>query len=288
MLRRWAWAAASLLAAMAVILVGAIALASWHLSAPNARAVGAPPADLPAETVHIESGSGSTLGAWFVAGQPDMAGIIVMHGLGATRKSMTARMRWLNAAGYSVLAFDFQAHGESPGSRITFGKLERLDAEAALAWMRERIPGGKIGALGVSLGGAAALLGERPLPVDALVLEAAYTTIDEAVANRLSLRLGTLGRRVAPLFVAIAQSVVGLSPDDLRPIDRIGEVDAPLLIVAGTDDTRATIEQSRALYEQARQPKEFWEIEGADHVDFERFAGDAYRQRILAFFERTL
>lgn len=41
-------------------------------------------------------------------------------------------------------------------------------------------PGEKIGAIGQSLGGAAALLCPRPLQVDALVIEAVYPDIDGA------------------------------------------------------------------------------------------------------------
>ena len=82
----------------------------------------------------------------------------MMHGVRANRMSMVERARILHASGFSVLLFDFQAHGESPGKRITFGYLEALDAEAAVAFVRQRLPGERIGAVGTSLGGAAALL----------------------------------------------------------------------------------------------------------------------------------
>ena len=49
---------------------------------------------------------------------------------------MVPRARLLAAAGFSVLLFDFQAHGESTGDRITFGRLEGLDARAAVAFVR--------------------------------------------------------------------------------------------------------------------------------------------------------
>ena len=83
----------------------------------------------------------------------------------------------------SVLLFDFRAHGESTGDRITFGALESVDARAALDFLRTELPAERIGAIGVSLGGAAALLGREPLPVDALVLEAVYPAIDVAIVG---------------------------------------------------------------------------------------------------------
>ena len=58
-----------------------------------------------------------------------------MHGVRANRLVMLARARFLHKAGYAVLLFDFQAHGESSGKRITFGHLEGLDASAAVTFL---------------------------------------------------------------------------------------------------------------------------------------------------------
>ena len=61
------------------------------------------------------------------------------------------------------------------------------------------LPGEKIGAIGSSLGGAAALLGPHPLPVDALVLESVYPDIGAATGNRIRAVLGwPIGALVAP------------------------------------------------------------------------------------------
>jgi pimeloyl-ACP methyl ester carboxylesterase len=113
---------------------------------------------------------------------------------------MVQRARVLNDHGFAVLLFDFQAHGDSLGSHITFGRLEAMDAAAAVRFVRDRLPTEKVGAIGVSLGGAAALLGPEPLPVDALVLESVYPDIDAALANRLRTGLGPV---IGPLFTPL-------------------------------------------------------------------------------------
>ena len=60
---------------------------------------------------------------------------------------------------------------------ITFGYLESRDARAAFDFMRQRLPGEHIGVVGMSLGGAAAILSEKPLEADAMVLEAVFRLV---------------------------------------------------------------------------------------------------------------
>jgi fermentation-respiration switch protein FrsA (DUF1100 family) len=216
-----------------------------------------------------------------------------MHGLRGNRLALVRRARLLRSAGFSVLLFDFQAHGESSGNRITFGALEGRDADAAVAFVRQRLPGEKIGVIGTSLGGAAALLGPAPLPVDALVLEAVYPDIGAATANRVSVvlgqRLGALvSKPVARLFELLVAPIVGVRPSDLRPIDRIAAIGAPLLIVGGARDNRTTMAETTALFERAREPKSLWMLDDAGHYDFEAHAPEQYLAHVLSFLTERL
>ncbi len=194
--------------------------------------IGPAPPGLHAENVTIRSTSGATLRGWFIAGRPGGGAVVLMHGVRSNRLSMVERARLLSAAGFAVLLFDFQAHGESDGARITFGHLESLDAAAAVAFVRQLLPDERIGAIGTSLGGAAALLGPAPLPVDALVLESVYPDIGAATANRIRVVLGPalgaiVARPLADLFELLLPPVLKLDPADLRPIDHIADATAP-------------------------------------------------------------
>jgi uncharacterized protein len=208
------------------------------------------------------------------------------------RRSMIARAHLFVAEGFSVFLFDFQAHGESSGNRITFGQLESLDAAAAVAYVRRRLPDERIGVIGTSLGGAAALVGQMPLPVDAIVLEAVYPDIRSAIDNRVRVVLGhalgsIIGPPAAQLFMVLLPPVLGIDPAMLRPIDRIGAAVAAVLVASGTHDTRTTIAQSRVMFARAREPKSFWAVQGAGHVDLQAFSPDEYRRHVVTFlFER--
>jgi pimeloyl-ACP methyl ester carboxylesterase len=201
---------------------------------------------------------------------------------------MISRAEFLNSAGYSVLLIDMQAHGETPGEFITFGYRESLDAHAALDYLKKRVSSQKVGVIGVSLGGAAALLGKSPIDADAVVLEAVYSSIEKAIQNRLAIRLGELGRMVSPVFEWQIEPRLDVSPESLRPIAAIGNLRSPVLIIAGEYDQHTLSEESKSLFRAASQPKELWLIEGARHQDFHRYTPSAYEQRILAFFRRYL
>lgn len=175
------------------VLAAATAVAVvWRLGsalvAPALRSIGDPPADFSAASVAFASASGSMLQGWLARGAPGRGAVVLAHSVRSNRLEMVERARFLVDAGYSALLFDAQAHGESPGEQITFGYLESRDARAAVDYLRAALPRERIGYLGVSQGGAAALLGDTPLAVDALLLEAVYPTLREATLNRTSRR----------------------------------------------------------------------------------------------------
>ena len=284
--------AASAIPIAAVLLCFAVIAAGLFLSAPVRVAIGPVPDGLAAEAVEIASESGATLRGWFVPGRVGGGAVVLMHGVHSNRLSMVRRARFLSAAGFAVLLFDFQAHGESSGDRITFGAREALDARSAVAYVRRRLPQERVGALGTSLGGAAILLGPDPLKVDAIVLEAVYPDIHTAVENRIRAVLGLAGSLVAPpvtwLFGLLVPPLLGIRAADLRPIERIAEVTAPVLIASGTRDDRTTMANTKALFSRARAPKQLWAVEGARHVDLEAYAPDDYRWRVLPFLVERL
>src|SRR5512133_3445166 len=189
---------------------GAAAAASCSLAGPSMSRVGAAPVALAADTASFASASGSTIHAWYSAGRHGGGAVLLLHGVHANRRVMLDRARFLHAQGYAILIPDFQAHGESPGRYVTFGALESLEA-AALDYLRVRAPNERVGVIGVSMGGAAALVGPHgPLAADAFVLESVYPTIREATRDRLRAWFGPAGPPLTPLLLRIVGGSIGV------------------------------------------------------------------------------
>src|SRR5215468_9157920 len=218
-------------AAIPVFFCCAVWGAGSFLSRPANHSVGPIPAYLHGRDVEFESGSGSKLRGWLIPGRKGGGAVVLMHGFRGDRRQMLGRASFLNEAGYSVLLFDFQAHGESPGKQITIGYLESRDAQAAVDFMKKNSPGEKLGVIGLSMGGAAAVLASPALEVDAMSLEMVYPDIDRATANRLERYMGSWARGLAPLLTMQLPLRCGIDETALRPIDQVGAITAPKLFI---------------------------------------------------------
>lgn len=266
-----------------------LSLAAGELLTRPARArIGPPPPDLHAEAMHIAYGDGQHVSGWFLPGRTGEGAVLLLHGVRGNRLQMLARARWLQREGIASLLVDLPSHGESSGDRITFGRREALGAQAALGWLRARLPGEKLGGIGVSLGGASLLFTERQPELDALVLESVYPTITDAVQDRLVTRLGPAGAWAAPLLLMQIPLRLGLGVQDLRPIDAIARAQAPLWVASGTEDRSTRWPETEQLFAAAPEPKALWAVAGAAHVDLHDFDATAYRARLLPWLQTHL
>lgn len=282
-MRRW------ILVALAVLAAGGLCVgaAGELLSRPVRQVIGPPPEALKAETVDIPY-AGQHLSGWQLRGRAGAGVVLLLHGVRSDRRQMAGRASFLHGIGYSVLLIDLPAHGESSGSRITFGVREAEGVKAALAYLAREMPDEPIGVVGVSLGAASMVLAGHDPRVRAVVLESMYPTIEDAVGNRLRHYLGPLGAMLQPLLLWQLPLRTGVSPVELRPLARIGALQAPVFIISGTRDWHTTPEETQRLFDAAAQPRQLWIVEGASHVDLHAFGPLAYETRVGAFFARHL
>jgi fermentation-respiration switch protein FrsA (DUF1100 family) len=283
-----------------VLLIFAVLGVSELLSGAAPTAVSTLSTGFPAEPVRIPvntaaDGDGGypanaerSVHGWLAKGTRGGGMVLLVHSIRSNRVEMLGRARFLNGNGYGTLLIDLQAHGETPGERITFGAREAEDVEAALGFLRNNFPSEKIAAIGVSLGAAAIVLARPGFRLNAVILESMHPTIEEAVDNRLRLHLGDSGPMLSPLLLSLLSYRLGLSPSELNPISRISDLNAPLLLISGTDDRHTKVAETERLFDAARQPKEMWIVPGGGHFNMHAYAGREYEDRISAFLGRHM
>jgi pimeloyl-ACP methyl ester carboxylesterase len=277
---------------LAIVLVGlgaAGGVFDWHIGtmliARQPRQALAAPDGFPVERVVLDQADAPELVGWVADRKGSCGAIVLLHGRGANRLALVQRAKLLFGAGYSVILFDLSGHGESGGAIQGFGYSEGQDAARIIAFARQRFPGQKLGASGSSLGATAFVFAAQQAPADAYVLEQLYASLRETTAWRMPFHFW----RGFQADVLLAQMPVrlGLSADDVRPVDRLGKIGAPLMLLAGSVDPFIDRGQVMALQNAAAGSQLVW-FEGAGHVDLLRYDLPRYRDAVLPFLATRL
>jgi uncharacterized protein len=246
--------------------------------------------DLPdagARTLSLPLPNGHRVAASFLPGSGSGA-VLLLHGIHGDRRDMATRAHFLQAQGYAVMLIDLPGQGASTLDAVTFGLHEAEGVRVALESLRQLAPGQRIGVIGVSLGAASLVLCRDCPPVDAVVLESMYPTIEEAVEDRLRMRVGPLAAPLSRLLLWQLPLRLGIQASQLRPIARIADLKAPLLIAAGSADRHTTLPETERLYAAARAPKSLWIVQGAAHENLHAYAPQEYERRIGGFLAQWL
>lgn len=236
------------------------------------------------------------LAGWYIpAGSgagPTAATVVLAHGWGSNKSQLLDRAAMLHDA-YNLVLFDFRNHGQSADAATTQGVREARDLRAVLDWLEASKAPSSVAVLGVSMGGATALLEAAGDPrVAALVIESTHATLANAVQARLersgyplampgswAVLLGTLLRTGEDASTADpAQAIASI---DERPV---------LLVYGGADDTIGAEdgETLRAAAEAAGSPVELEVCPDAGHGKSPDVCAEDYRAWVLGFLERVL
>jgi alpha-beta hydrolase superfamily lysophospholipase len=248
-------------------------------------------APAPAQEVALTASDGIRIAATYWPGKrADAPAALLLHGLGATRSQVAGNATWLADQGFAVLALDFRGHGQSGEAAHAFGLTESRDARAGFDWLKAKQQGAPVGVLGISLGGAAALLGDGgPLPAQAFVLQAVFPDIRDAIRNRFAVLLPMpLASLLEPLLSYQSVPRFHVGPEQMRPVAKIGEIAAPSLIVDGAQDRFTPPAETRQLFDAAPAPKEMLVLEGRDHAQSSFVETPDYREKLRAFFVAAL
>lgn len=237
------------------------------------------------EEVFFRSKDGTPLGGWFLPAVGEPKGTVIhFHGNAQNMSAHFGFVSWLPAEGFNLLVFDYRGYGTSAGRADRNGVYE--DSLAALDYIAARpgIDHSRLLVLGQSLGGANAIaaVGSRPHSgIRAVVIESVFASYRGIVRDKIA-DIPLLSLLRAPLsHILIGNS---LSPDAV--IANIAPT--PLLIIHGTGDRVVPFSHGTRLFELAREPKQFWSIDGGGHIEAFVDAGSPYRKRLVTFFNKVL
>lgn len=243
------------------------------------------------EDVSFTTKDGVPLKGWLIPAANSERAVIFCHGHGGSMDPDVKYAPWFHEQGFSVLMFDFRGHGRSGGNRVSMGYFERRDLLAAEAFLAER-GYSRIGVLGFSMGGAVAI-STAPVAehIRAVAADGSFAWLRHAVAAGAH-EMGApkaLASVIGWAAVRIACLRLGVNLEDADPARWVGRI-APraLMLIHGGKDPYTSMEEMRAMFAAAGEPKEIWVVPEAAHRDVDEVEPEAYKEKVLAFFARWL
>jgi pimeloyl-ACP methyl ester carboxylesterase len=280
----WALTAVATVA-FAFLIVQPVVFAVYLTHLPTRRAVHDADLGAPKQPVTLTTANGLRLRGWYVPSR-NGAAVAVMHGTSSNRLGVAGHARLLARHGYGALIFDLSRHGESDGRSTSLPTQHQQDADAALAYLQRRpdVRSGRIGVVGVSLGGEVAIhAAARERRWRATVLEGVQggspsdmqaSEPDPATFAALTAVYG-LGRVLG---------VSGPPASNPEQIERIAPRSL-LLLSAG----RGTEARANEAYKRRGGPTTaLWNLAEASHAAALRTDPAGYERRVIAVLDRAL
>jgi fermentation-respiration switch protein FrsA (DUF1100 family) len=249
-------------------------------------------AGLPQEDLWVTTRDGLRLSCWLVR-QPEAARgtIIYLHGVGDCKISGVSYARFFFRRGFNTFLYDSRRHGNSEGSYCTYGFYERHDLSTVIDYLqsRDELRAGPFGVFGTSMGAAVALqaaaLDER---IAAIVAEASFTDLRTIMVDYQKRMTKLPWHFLRNAAMTRSQKIAKFKAREVSPLQAVKSVRKPILFIHGTDDSHISTAYSKALYQNANEPKELLLVPRGDHTDLLNVGGGEYVQRITSFFERNL
>jgi dienelactone hydrolase len=237
----------------------------------------------PYEDVEFTTSDGLRLKGWYIKSK-NGAAVIAFPGRAGSQK----RAKMMADHGYGVLLFDRRGEGESEGDPNLFGWQGERDIHAAVKFLQSRpdVDPERIGGIGLSVGGE-------------MMMEAAA----ESGAIKAIMSEGGSGRSVRDIWAnpdrkwpellgnGVATAATALFTDNLPPRSLRSlapEIQSASFFVYGERGQSVEEPANTAFYEEARGPKELWEVPGSGHMKGTEAQPDEYERRVVGFFDRVL
>jgi fermentation-respiration switch protein FrsA (DUF1100 family) len=243
------------------------------------------------EDIHVRTADNVLLdGLFFPGARPSL--VILASGYGDTQVQMFSIAEFLHHAGFSVLTYNSRARATSGGQYVTLGAFEQQDAVSVVNYAigRSDVDASRIGILGISMGGAVAILAAaKDQRIRAVVDDSGFSDAPGVISASFEHFIHLPAFPFAPITVGIADLRAHVDVNRVRPVDVIGKISPrPLLIIHDSGDSVVPVDNSLRNFAAAGQPKELWLVADSGHGQAQTKAEPEYQVRVTRFFEQAL
>ncbi len=242
----------------------------------------------PHEDVWIHSDDNLKLHATWFPQESCKKAVICFHGY--TSRGMndyTGLSSYYLTHGYSMLLVDEHAHGESEGTYIGFGCLDRMDALKWIDWVLQKC-GEDVQILlhGTSMGGATVLMASGlalPEQIKGIISDCAFTSPKEVFTHVLHTMIHLPAFPIMQISDRINRKRAGYGLDDCNAAREVQKATVPILFIHGSADTFVPCSMCDTIYENCASPKKKLIVEGAAHAESFYKDTEAYENAMTEF-----
>ena len=232
--------------------------------------------------------------AYYVAASvPTSRTAVIVHGYtdNAIRMMMIGYM-YNHSLGYNILLPDLRYSGQSEGSYLQMGWLDRKDV---MQWMNvaNQLYGDSTQMVvhGISMGGATTMMvsGEpQPDYVKCFVDDCGYTSVWEQFSKELKEQFGLPEFPLMYTASWLCNWKYGWSFDEASAIKQVEKCHLPMLFIHGEKDDYVPTWMVYQLYDAKPQPKELWIVPNADHATSYQLNKETYTQKVKQFTDKYI
>jgi hypothetical protein len=287
--RAWRYARRVLLAAAGVVVTYTvvIAIGLGYVTTHVGRAV--VPADqlgVAHENVSFTTSDGLKLEGWYI---PSRNGAAVISFPG--RKGPQKQARMLARHGYGVLLYDRRGEGKSDGEPNSWGWGGGKDIDAGIAFLQRRpdVKQGRIGGIGLSVGGEMML--DAAADNDALKAVVSEGAGARMFTEEMDMDMTSAEKALNAPPAWFKQASIAVFSNQSPPTnlkDLVPKIAPRAMFLIAAPNAPTGEDLNRGYYKAAGEPKTLWEIPESKHVGGLTARPAEYERRVTRFFDDAL
>ena len=203
-----------------------------------------------AEIVDVSTQDGLALQSWYFSGNdPAKPVILYFHGNAGHFANRLFKAKPYIDNGFGVLLAEYRGYGGNAGEHSEQGFYH--DGRAYLEWLKDKgVMEDNIVLYGESIGSGTATQLATEIKAKALILESPFSSLVDVASNLYFF---------APVRL--------LLKDRYMNIEKIDQINMPLIVLHGHQDQTIPFAFAKALFEKAKEPRKMEEFPLGDHND---------------------
>ena len=212
--------------------------------------------------------------------------VIICHGVTENKTNSIKYARLFERLGFNSVIYDHRRHGESGGKTTSFGYYEKLDLQAIVHFIREKIgEDALLGIHGESMGAATTILyaGTFDDDADFHIVDCPFSDFTEQVLHVLRMETplrSTMALRIANLFLKMRD---GYTLNLVSPREVIENVQKPMLFIHSMKDEFILPYMTKELYEAKPGDKMLKLFEKGSHAKSFNDNPESYEKTVEEF-----